>query len=81
MVVMNAERFFTDEEKERIRQAVISAERKTSGEIVPMLVQANRQSIAGKLHTESDPVRKSGAGAARVGYQRTTGNHSPVTVS
>ena len=35
---MRAENFFTDEEKERIRQAVISAERKTSGEIVPMLV-------------------------------------------
>ena len=41
MVAMNAERFFTDEEKERIRQAVISAERKTSGEIVPMLVTSS----------------------------------------
>jgi putative membrane protein len=38
---MNADRFFTAEEQERIRQAVISAERKTSGEIVPMLVTAS----------------------------------------
>lgn len=35
---MRAENFFTDEEKERIRQAVIAAESKTAGEIVPMLV-------------------------------------------
>jgi putative membrane protein len=38
---MRAENFFTDEEKERIRQAVIDAERKTSGEIVPMLVTSS----------------------------------------
>jgi putative membrane protein len=34
----NAESFFTDEEKERIRKAVAKAEQQTSGEIVPMLV-------------------------------------------
>lgn len=38
---MRAENFFTDKEKERIRQAVINAERKTSGEIVPMLVTSS----------------------------------------
>jgi uncharacterized membrane protein len=32
---MNADKFFTDEEKERIRQAIIAAESKTAGEIVP----------------------------------------------
>ena len=35
---MNAETFFTNEEQERIQQAVIAAEKNTSGEIVPMLV-------------------------------------------
>lgn len=35
---MKAEKFFTDEEKERIRQAVVGAEAKTAGEIVPMIV-------------------------------------------
>ena len=35
---MRAETFFTDDEKERIRQAVVSAESKTAGEIVPMIV-------------------------------------------
>ncbi len=39
---MQAEKFFTAEEKERIRQAVIAAERRTSGEIVPMIVAACR---------------------------------------
>jgi len=38
---MRAEIFFTDEEKERIRQAVIAAESKTAGEIVPMLVTSS----------------------------------------
>jgi putative membrane protein len=38
---MRAESFFTDEEKERIRQAVIAAESKTAGEIVPMLVTSS----------------------------------------
>jgi len=39
---MDAQRFFTDEEKERIRQAVVAAEQRTSGEIVPMIVAACR---------------------------------------
>jgi putative membrane protein len=38
---MNAEKFFTPEEQERIQQAVMAAEQKTSGEIVPMLVSAS----------------------------------------
>ncbi len=38
---MNAESFFTYEEKERIQQAVIAAEQNTSGQIVPMLVSAS----------------------------------------
>ncbi len=37
---MKAETFFTDAEKERIRQAVATAESKTAGEIVPMIVTA-----------------------------------------
>jgi putative membrane protein len=36
------ENFFTPEEQERIRQAVIEAEKRTSGEIVPMIVGASR---------------------------------------
>jgi len=35
---MNAEKYFTAEEKEKIRQAVILAEQRTSGEIVPLIV-------------------------------------------
>lgn len=35
---MNAERYFSAEEKERIRQAVVAAEQRTSGEIIPMMV-------------------------------------------
>lgn len=35
---MKAENFFTQAEQERIRQAVIAAEAKSSGEIVPMIV-------------------------------------------
>jgi len=35
---MKAETFFTDDEKERIRQAVVAAESKTAGEIMPMIV-------------------------------------------
>jgi len=35
---MNAEKFLTEEEKERIRLAVREAESKTAGEIVPMVV-------------------------------------------
>jgi len=38
---MNAETFFTNEEQERIQQAVMAAEKKTSGEIVPMVVSAS----------------------------------------
>jgi len=38
---MRVEAFFTEEEKERIRQAVIASERHTSGEIVPMIVTAS----------------------------------------
>jgi len=37
---MKAVIFFTDDEKERIRQAVVAAESKTAGEIVPMIVTA-----------------------------------------
>jgi putative membrane protein len=39
--MLNAETFFTPEEQERIRQAVIAAEQRTAGEIVPMLVGAS----------------------------------------
>jgi putative membrane protein len=38
---MQADKFFTEEEKGRIRQAVIAAEEKTSGEIVPAVVTAS----------------------------------------
>ena len=38
---MKAEKFFSTEEKERIRQAVVAAEQRTSGEIVPMIVGAS----------------------------------------
>ncbi len=38
---MDAEKFFTAEEKERIHQAVAAAEQNTSGQIVPMLVSAS----------------------------------------
>jgi putative membrane protein len=41
LVSMRAERFFTPPEQERIRQAVIAAESKTSGEIVPMVVTSS----------------------------------------
>lgn len=41
MVNMRVEKFFTAEEQERIQQAVIAAEKKTSGEIVPMIVSAS----------------------------------------
>ena len=39
--MINAETFFTAEEEERIRQAVVAAEQRTAGEIVPMLVGAS----------------------------------------
>jgi putative membrane protein len=38
---MNAEKFFTSEERDRIQGAVFSAEQKTAGEIVPMLVDSS----------------------------------------
>jgi putative membrane protein len=38
---MRADKFFTEEEKVRIREAVIRAEAKTAGEIVPMLVTSS----------------------------------------
>jgi len=38
---MNAEKFLTSEEQERIQQVVIAAEKNTSGEIVPMIVSAS----------------------------------------
>ena len=38
---MNAEKFFTSDEQDRIQRAVIAAEQKTAGEIVPMLVAAS----------------------------------------
>lgn len=38
---MKAETFFTEPEKERIRQAVVAAETKTAGEIVPMITSAS----------------------------------------
>jgi putative membrane protein len=38
---MQADKFFTEEEKARIRKAVVEAESKTAGEIVPMLVTSS----------------------------------------
>jgi putative membrane protein len=38
---MNVEKLFSEQEKERIHQAVVAAEQKTSGEIVPMVVDAS----------------------------------------
>src|SRR5687767_15619560 len=38
---MKADKFFTDTEKERIRQAIVAAESKTAGEIVPMIVTSS----------------------------------------
>jgi putative membrane protein len=38
---MKAENFFTEAEQERIRQAVVNAEAKTAGEIVPMIVRSS----------------------------------------
>ena len=38
---MRVDKFFTEDEQERIRQAVIAAESTTSGEIVPMLVASS----------------------------------------
>jgi putative membrane protein len=38
---MNAESFFTPEEQARIREAVVAAEQKTAGEIVPMVINSS----------------------------------------
>lgn len=38
---MRADKFFTEQEQARIREAVIAAESKTAGEIVPMLVTSS----------------------------------------
>jgi putative membrane protein len=38
---MRADKFFTEEEKQRIHAAVVTAEFKTSGEIVPMIVSSS----------------------------------------
>ncbi|MGH7928354.1 MAG: TPM domain-containing protein [Candidatus Binatia bacterium] len=38
---MDAEKIFSEEDKKRINQAVVTAEQKTSGEIVPMVVTAS----------------------------------------
>jgi putative membrane protein len=39
---MNADKYFTLAEQERIRQAIVDAEQRTSGEIVPMIVATCR---------------------------------------
>jgi putative membrane protein len=38
---MRAEKYFTPEERKKIEQAVIAAEQRTSGEVVPMIVAAS----------------------------------------
>ena len=38
---MEADNFFTDTEKERIHQAILAAESKTAGEIVPIIVASS----------------------------------------
>ena len=38
---MSTDKFFTEEEKERIRQAIIAAESKTAGEIVPIITASS----------------------------------------
>jgi putative membrane protein len=38
---MRADKYFTAEEQERIQQAVVATERRTAGEIVPMIVGAS----------------------------------------
>ncbi len=42
MINVRADKYFTAEEQEMIRQAIVAAERRTSGEIVPMIVAACR---------------------------------------
>ena len=38
---MTADKFFNDQEKDRIQQAIVAAESKTAGEIVPMIVTSS----------------------------------------
>jgi len=38
---MTADKFFNDQEKERIHQSIVAAESKTAGEIVPMIVTSS----------------------------------------
>src|SRR6266705_5677569 len=45
----NPEAFFSKEEQERIEQAVVAAESKTSGEIVPMIVSASARYAEAEL--------------------------------
>ncbi len=51
MVNMRAENFFTEAEKDRIHQAVIDAETRTSGEIVPMMVSSSARYTEVELST------------------------------
>ena len=46
---MKVEKFFSTEENERIRQAVVAAEQRTSGEIVPMIVGASARYTEAEL--------------------------------
>jgi putative membrane protein len=48
---MRAENFFTEAEKDRIHQAVIDAETRTSGEIVPMMVSSSARYTEVELST------------------------------
>ena len=41
MVIVDAENYFTEAEKTRIHDAIVAAEERTSGEIVPMVVSAS----------------------------------------
>jgi putative membrane protein len=47
--LINPETFFTKAEQERIEQAVVAAESKTSGEIVPMVVAASARYTEAEL--------------------------------
>jgi putative membrane protein len=47
--LINPETFFTKEQQDRIEQAVVAAESKTSGEIVPMVVAASARYTEAEL--------------------------------
>lgn len=47
--MINPATFFTEEEQERIERAIIAAESKTSGEIVPMVVSASARYTEAEL--------------------------------